>query len=93
VKVLIGSGRLGPMAVFLPDGTYAAVPSAPSLTEPMLAQVRAKGTQASFEEHARRLAGGSPYAGKWSLLEVPDGVSAPQALHYARYRVASDLLY
>jgi hypothetical protein len=28
---------------------------------------------------------------KWSVLEVPDGISAPQALHYARYRIASDL--
>jgi hypothetical protein len=27
------------------------------------------------------------------VLEVPDGISAPQALHYARYRVASDLLH
>jgi len=92
VKVLIGSGRLGPMTAFLPDGTYAAVPSAPSLTEPMIAQARARGSQATFEEHAKRLAGGPPYAGKWSLLEVPDGISASQALHCARYRAASGLL-
>lgn len=80
------------MAVFLPDGTHAAVPVAGDVIAPLLAQVQARGTQASWEEHAQRLAGGPPYAGKWSLLEVPDGISAPQALHYARYRVASDLL-
>jgi hypothetical protein len=93
VKILVGSGRLGPLAVFLPDGSHAEVPAHENLIAPLVAQVQARGTEATFEEHAQRLAAGPPYAGHWSLLEVPDGISAPQALHYARYRVASDLLH
>jgi hypothetical protein len=91
MRVLVGSSRLGPAAVFLPDGTHAAVPASENLIEPLIAQVQARGPQATFEEHAERLVQGPPYAGHWSLLDVPDGISAPQALHYARYRVAADL--
>ncbi len=92
MKILVGSGRLGPLAVFLPDGSHAEVPAHENLIAPLVAQAQAGGIQATFEEHAKRLADGPPYAGHWSLLDVPDGVSAPQALHYARYRVAADLL-
>jgi hypothetical protein len=93
MKILVGSGRLGPLAVFLPDGSHAEVPAHENLISPLIAQAQALGTRATFEEHAQRLAAGPPYPGKWSLLDVPDGISAPQALHYARYRVASDLLH
>ncbi len=93
MKVLVAAGRRGPMAVFLPDGTHAEVPAHENLIAPLRAQVQARGTQASWEQHAKRLADGPSYAGKWSLLEVPDGVSASQALYYARYRVASGLLH
>lgn len=91
MKVLAGSNRLGPAAVFLPDGTYAVIPSAPSLTEPMVAQVKARGSKSTFAEHAKRLIQGAGYAGRWSLLEVPDGISAAQALHYVRYQAARKL--
>jgi hypothetical protein len=91
VKVLVGSGRLGPLAVFLPDGTHAVAPAHENLIAPLLAQFAAKGPQTSFEKHAELLAAGAGYAGHWSLLDVPDGISAPQALHYARYREAKDL--
>lgn len=79
------------MAVFLPDGTHAAAPAAEAMVEPLLAQVAARGIHATFEQHAKVLAAGPGYAGKWSLLEVPDGISAPQALHYARYRQAGEI--
>ena len=91
MKVLVGANRLGPAAVFLPDGSYAAVPAAEDLVQPLIAQVQARGSQATFAEHAKRLAAGPGYAGQWSVLEVPDGISAPQALHYARYRSASEI--
>ena len=93
MKILVGSGRLGPMAVFLPDGTHAVVPAHENLIAPLVAQAQACGTGATFEEHAERLAARPSYAGDWSLLDIPDGVSAQQALYYARYRAASDLLH
>lgn len=92
MKVLVGVNRLGPAAVFLPDGTHAEAPAHENLIAPLVAQAAARGPGATFEQHARVLAAGPPYAGRWRLLEVPDGISAPQALHYARYREASGLL-
>ena len=91
MKVLVGSNRLGPAAVFLPDGTHAAAPAAEALIAPLIAQAQARGSKAAFAEHAKRLAEGAGYAGRWSLLDVPDGISAPQALHYARYRSAKEI--
>ena len=93
MKILVGSNRIGPAAVFLPDGSHAAAPASEALIAPLLAQAAARGSKATFEEHAKLLSGGPPYAGHWSVLEVPDGISAPQALHYARYRIAADLLH
>lgn len=92
VKILVGNGRLGPMAVFLPDGSHAEVPAHENLIAPLAAQVQARGTEASWEQHARRLVAGPSYAGQWSLLEVSEGISATQALHYARYRAAASFL-
>lgn len=91
MKVLVGSGWLGPMAVFLPDGTHAEVPSAEDMIAPLLAQVAARGIHSTFEQHAKVLAAGPGYAGKWRLEQMPDGISAPQALHYARYRSAGEI--
>ena len=91
VKALVGSGRLGPMAVFLPDGSHAVMPAHEALTAPLVAQVAARGSQASWEEHARRLAASPPYAGRWDVIDVPDGITAAQALHLARYRASKDL--
>ena len=91
MKVLVGSNRLGPAAVFLPDGTHAAAPAAEELIAPLLAQVAARGVHATFEQHAKRLADGHGYAGHWHLVDMPDGISAPQALHYARYRSAKEV--
>jgi hypothetical protein len=93
MNILVGSGRLGPLAVFLPDGSHAEVPAHENLIEPLLAQVAARGIHSTFERHAKLLSGGPPYAGHWQVLDVPDGISAPQALHYARYRIAADLLH
>lgn len=91
MKVLVGSNRIGPAAVFLPDGTHAAAPAAEALIQPLIAQAQARGPRATFEEHAKRLADGAGYAGWWHLVDMPDGISAPQALHFARYRSASEI--
>lgn len=91
MNVLVGSGRLGPMTVFLPDGTHAAV-GGEALTRPLLAQASAGGAQVTFEEHAQRLVAGSSYAGHWSLADVPDGMAAVQALHYVRVQTARAIL-
>lgn len=93
MKVLVGSNRLGPAAVFLPDGSHAAAPAAEELIAPLLAQVQARGSHATFAEHAKRLTEGPGYAGSWSLQEMPDGISAPQALHYARYRSVKEIFH
>jgi hypothetical protein len=91
VKVLVGSNRLGPAAVFLPDGSRAVVPAHENLTAPLVAEVSARGPQASFEEHAARLVAGPQQAAHWELAEVPDGISAQQALHLMRYQAAKSL--
>jgi hypothetical protein len=88
VKVLVAANRLGPAAVFLSDGTHAEVGAHENLIAPPVAQVAARGSQASWEEHAERLVASAPYAGRWSLADVPDGISARQALYLARYRAA-----
>jgi hypothetical protein len=92
VKALVGANRLGPAAVFLPDGSHAVIPAAEALVAPLAAEVAARGPQASWEEHAARLCAGAGYAGRWSQEDVPDGISAQQALHLARYRAAKDLV-
>jgi hypothetical protein len=80
------------MAVFLPGGSSAVIPAHENLTAPLVAQVAARGSQASWEDHARRLAASPAYAGRWDVIDVPDGISAAQALHLARYRASVDLL-
>jgi len=91
MKVLVASGRLGPQAIFLPDGTHAAIGSTDEI-ESLLAEAAARGPQASWLEHAQRLAAGPSYAGHWSLADVPDGLSAGEALHRVRYEAARKLL-
>ena len=91
MKALVASNRMGPAAVFLPDGSHAVIPAHENLIAPLLAEAAAIGTKASFEEHAVRLCAAAPYAGSWSMLDVPEGVSAAQALHLARYQAAGDL--
>jgi hypothetical protein len=93
MKVLAGANRLGPVAVFLPDGSHAEVSGHPDLTEPLLAEVAARGAEATFGQHAEALRAGPGYAGRWSLPEVPDGITAAQALHLIRYRAAQDLFH
>lgn len=91
MKVLVAATRLGPAAVFLPDGTHATAGS-PELTEPLLTEAAAGGTGASWLEHAQRLAAGPVYAGRWSLADVPDGITAVEALHRVRYAEAKKIL-
>ena len=91
VKALVASNRMGPAAVFLPDGSHAVIPAHENLTAPLLAEAAAIGTQASFGEYAARLCAAPPYAGHWSLIDAPDGVTAAQVLHLVRARAVRNL--
>lgn len=92
MKALTYHDRRGPAVVFLPpDKPGSPPPSAEvpddgvtSLSAPAYAQVAAQGRKATWEEHCRNLAGGPPYAGRWTLEDVPDGSSPRQALRHVR---------
>jgi len=91
VRIVAGLNRLGPAAVFLPDGSRAVVPGHEALTGPLVSAAAVLGPPGSFEENAGRLCASLPYAGHWELAEVPDGISAAQALHLLRYQAAKSL--
>lgn len=91
MRALVASNRMGPAAVFLPDGSHAVIPAHENLTAPLLAEAAAGGTRVSFEEHAARLCAAPPYAGHWTVLDVPEGITAAQALHLVRYRAGKSL--
>jgi hypothetical protein len=77
--------------VFLPPGKdslpeIAHLPDdgVTSLLAAAYAQVASRGPKATWEQHARNLVSGAPYAGRWTLETVPDGSSARQALRSIR---------
>lgn len=78
--------RRGPAAVFIPDGPDrpARTASVPGCPPGPFRQWAAKGSGVSWGQWAEHLAGGLPYAGQWSVQEVPDGYSAAQALYHLR---------
>jgi hypothetical protein len=89
VKALVCHTRLGPTAVFIPPAkgrppASAAVPGGEQFTRPAIAQVGARGHQATWEDHCHLLEQSPPYAGRWTTEEVPDGLSAQQALSRVR---------
>lgn len=88
---------MGPTAVFLPPRKgrvpeSAAIPAAAALTAPAYAQAAAMGRQSSWPRHAEVLARSSPHHGTWSEQEVPDGLSARQALALVRSAASDRLL-
>lgn len=73
------------VAVFLMPGAdgvpaSAAVPASPAQLRPAWAQVAARGTRASWEFHCRLLVRSAPYAGTWTVQDIPDGSSPEAAL-------------
>lgn len=77
--------RYGVAAVFIPKGnapadsaTIPQCPPAPSR------QWAAKGSDVSWQKWALHLADGLPYAGQWSVQDVPDGADARYALRFLR---------
>lgn len=85
MMVLVYHNRLGAALVFLPPEpgqppASAAVPASPEQLRPAWAQVAARGTQASWEFHCRLLVRSAPYAGTWTVQDIPDGSSPEAAL-------------
>jgi hypothetical protein len=95
VKTLVYHDRRGPAVVFLPpkDGEVPPSAAAPdhgvaSLNAPAYAQVAARGSKASWDDHCRNLVNAPPYAGRWTVEDVPDGSSTTQALRHVREAAA-----
>lgn len=88
---------MGPTAVFLPPkkGSLpesAAIPAADALTAPAYGQVAAIGDKSTWARHAGILLKSSPYHGHWSEADVPDGLSAHDALSHVRAQRSLELL-
>lgn len=93
MKVLTYSTSHGPTVVFLPPEQgqapdTAAIPAADTLVQPAYSQVAAIGSKASWEQHCQLLVKSPPYAGKWSIEDVPDGLNATAALSKVRYETS-----
>lgn len=89
MKVLTYRNRLGPAVVFLPPRKgevprSAQVPADPALTRPAYAEVAARGPKASWAQYCQALVKSPPYAGTWTLEDVPDGYGPEQALAWVR---------
>lgn len=98
MKALTYHDHRGPAVVFLPpkDSNLPEIAQVPddgvtSLSAPAYAQVASRGAKATWEQHARNLVNGPPYAGRWTQEDVPDGSSASQALRYIREKSAMAL--
>lgn len=82
--------QYGPSMVFtLPaDGEVPADAAIPNLPAGAVHRARsqwaAKGSERGWEDWAQVLAGQLPYFEHWSVEEVPDGMSATQALSQVR---------
>lgn len=95
MKVLTYHDHRGPAVVFLPPKQdsppeIAQVPDdgVTSLSAAAYAQVASRGAKATWEQHAKNLVNGPPYAGRWTMEDVPDGTSARQALSRIREAAA-----
>lgn len=89
MKALTYHDRRGPAVVFLPPKgdalpESAAAPGDASLNAPAYTQVASRGAKASWAEHSKNLAAAPPYAGRWTVEDVPDGSTAQQALYHVR---------
>lgn len=97
MKVLTYRNRLGPAVVFLPPGPdgipkSAAVPGDEELLRPAYNQVAARGPKASWGQHCKALVNSPPYAGTWTVQDVPDSYGPQQALAWVRSQDSSKSL-
>lgn len=93
MKVLAYHCSLGIGAVFLPPRKgevppSAVVPDSNAQVRPAFAQVAAQGRKASWNQHCQVLVESAPYAGRWSVEEVPDGMTPQEALRRVREQEA-----
>lgn len=95
MKVLTYHDRRGPAVVFLPPKGDALPESAAApddgvkaLSAHAYSQVAARGSKATWEQHCENLVKSAPYAGRWTMEEVPDGSSPRQALRHVRQEFA-----
>lgn len=94
MKVLVYHNQHGPAVVFLPPKPgevplSAEIPGDPALTRPAHAQVAAQGPKATWAQHCQSLVKSPPYAGTWTVEDVPGDYGAQQALAWVRSQ-ASD---
>lgn len=97
MRVLVCHTRLGPTAVFTPPArgalpASARVPGADRIVAPAFTQVASRGPQSGWDAHCRVLASCPPYAGRWTVEDVPDGLTAAQALSRVRRDAAARAL-
>lgn len=78
--------KSGPAAVFIPQGADRPADSAtvPGCPPAPARQWAAKGTAVSWRQWTEHLTERLPYGGQWSVQDVPDGMSARQALYHLR---------
>lgn len=89
--------QYGPSVVFtVPQDSLPESASVPHMSEGMKnraqGQWAAKGHSLSWEQWAEHLSGQLPYFEQWSVEEVPDGLSAAQALSEVRRKESEDLV-
>lgn len=91
MRVLTYHDRRGPAVVFLPPVGDALPESAAApddgvtaLSAHAYSQAAARGSKATWEQHCDNLVKSAPYAGRWTMEDVPDGSSARQALRHVR---------
>lgn len=94
MKVLTYHNRLGPAVVFLPPAKgrvpeSAAVPADPGLLRSAYSEVAAMGSKTTWAKHCQALVKSPPYAGTWTVEDVPGGYSAEQALAWIRSQASS----
>lgn len=95
MKVLTYRARdHGPVVVFLPPGKdgvpqSAAIPADQEILRPAYAQVASRGPKASWGQYCKMLMSSPPYAGTWTVEDVPDGYGPKQALAWVRSQDSS----
>jgi hypothetical protein len=95
MKVLAYVNQFGPAQVYLPPAGKAVPESAwiPEGPFPRASvQVASRGTDISWDRWCRRLAAQLPYFDSWSVEDVPDGLTASEALSLVRQRASEQAL-
>jgi hypothetical protein len=65
---------------------YTHIPPGP------MRQLLAKGSDPTWQQWGQHLAEGLPYGGRWTVEDVPDGVTARRALEHVREKYIGQAL-